>query len=68
MSCNGCVQEARERNREINNLLTQAKKQAIEEGKAKAICKDEIQGFFISDAQTAIREHFQIIQFVSGLQ
>lgn len=51
----------------MNNLLTIAKKQAIEQGKTKAICKDEITGIFVADAEIAIRERFQIIQFVSGL-
>lgn len=68
MSCEGCVQEAKIKNRVLNELLITAKKQAIEEGKVKAICEDQINGLFITSAEVAIREHFQIKQFVSSVQ
>lgn len=67
--CDGCTPDTiRERNRTFNDLLTTAKKQAIEENKTKAICQDEISGYFIASAETAIREHFQIKQFVSAIE
>lgn len=66
--CDGCTPDTnRERNKEMSNLLITAKKQAIEEGKAKAICEDQINGLFITSAEVAIREHFQIKQFVSSV-
>ena len=67
MSCQGCVQEAAERNREMNDLLTKAKDQAVEQKKAKAICYEPLQGHFITDATTAFEERFQIVHVVSGL-
>ncbi len=68
MSCQGCVQEAKERNAAMNNLLNVAKQQAIEENKPKAICQDEINGLFITDAATAFRERFFIKDIVSPVQ
>lgn len=67
MSCHGCVQEAAERNREMNDLLIKAKKQAIEEKEPKAICYEPLQGHFITGAHVAYREGFQIKYIVSGL-
>ena len=66
--CDSCSDAARERNREIDDLRNSAKQQAINEKKAKAICMDELAGLFITDAQTAIREHFNIKELISGLQ
>lgn len=67
-ACDSCVDEARERNRDMESLRDKAKQQAKDEQKAKAICKDETTGLFIADAKTAIAEHFQIVEFISGLQ
>lgn len=67
-SCTGCLDEAKERNRDMNNLLIQAKNKAIEDKKPKAICQDEVEGtLFITDAITAFREHFNIKHIISGL-
>lgn len=68
MSCRGCEETAQEKNKELTNLIIIAKNQAHETNTAKAICSDEIQGKFITDAATAIRERFRILQIVSGLR
>lgn len=65
--CTGCRDEARERNRDMDNLLIIAKQKAIEDKKPKAVCFDEVQGLFVADASTAFAEHFQIKHIVSGL-
>lgn len=64
MSCGGCIQEAILKNKEMDDLLIKAKKQAIEDKESKAICYDEIQGYFITGSFTAIDQRFQIKQFV----
>lgn len=66
-SCDSCNDEVKARNRELENLLTIAKKQAVEDSKPKAICQDEITGYFITDACTAIQQRFNIKSVVSGL-
>lgn len=66
--CTSCQDEAKERNRDMDNLLIIAKKQAIETSKPKAICEDEISGLFFTDAATAFREHFKIKHIVSPVQ
>ena len=68
MSCQGCMQSAVERNSQMNDLIIKAKAQAIEEKKTKAICYDPLQGSFITSFEVAIRERFQIVQVISGLQ
>lgn len=65
--CSSCVDEARERNKDMNSLLIKAKQQAIEETKVKAICQDEATGLFIANAEDAIREHFNVKHFISFL-
>ena len=65
--CDSCVDQARERNREMTNLLIIAKTKAVEENKPKAICNDEASGFFISDAQAAFTNHFNIVRIVSNV-
>lgn len=65
--CLDCSEKEKARNRQLTNLLTEAKNKAVEEQKTKAVCEDQITGLFISDAETAIREHFFIRQFVSYL-
>lgn len=67
MSCLDCSEKEKARNRELSILLTTAKQKAIEDGKTKAICEDQITGQFIADAETAIREHFNIKHFISHL-
>ena len=64
-SCDGCIELAKERNRELDNLLILAKQKAIEDRQPKAICLDEVQGLFITSAETAIRERWQIKHVVS---
>lgn len=66
-SCAGCVQEATEKNRAMDDLLIKAKQQAIEDQKPKAICEDQIEGLFITDAFVARSEHFNIKHIVSYL-
>jgi hypothetical protein len=66
-SCDSCTDAAREQNREMENLRAELKQKAIEDGKAKAICRDEVTGLFSCDIQTAIAEHFYIIEVISGL-
>lgn len=67
-SCTSCLDEARERNREMNDLLTQAKQKSIETQKPYAICLDDATGLFIADAYTAFSQQFQVKQVVSGVQ
>lgn len=67
MSCLDCSEKEKARNRELNALLITAKQKAIESGKTKAVCEDQINGLFIAEAETAIRERFFIKQFVSHL-
>jgi hypothetical protein len=67
MSCLDCSEKEKARNRELNNLLVTVKQKAIEEKKSKAVCEDQIHGLFVTDAETAIREHFRIINIVSHL-
>lgn len=66
-TCSTCVDEAKERNRDMDTILIKAKKQAIEDTKVKAICMDEATGLFIANAEDAIREHYHIKHFVSNL-
>lgn len=66
--CLDCSDKARENNRDLDTNRINAKKIADEKKKAQAICSDELSGIFITDAQTAIAEHFRIIEIVSGLQ
>ena len=67
MSCEGCHQEQKELNRQLENLIIQAKEKAIEENKPKAICYEATTSFFIADAYTAIGQNFQIRHIVSNL-
>ena len=63
--CLDCAEKEKARNRELYNLIEIAKKQAIESQKSKAVCEDQITGLFITDAETAIKEHFLIRRIVS---
>lgn len=65
--CLDCAEKEKSRNRELNNLIDVAKKQAIESNKCKAVCEDQITGLFIADAETAIKEHFLIRSIVSAM-
>ena len=65
--CLDCAEKEKARNRELNNLIDVAKKQAIESNKSKAVCEDQISGLFIADAETAIQEHFLIRSIVSSM-
>lgn len=67
--CLSCSDEAKERNRELNNLIIVAKQQAIESNQPKAICEDPVQGLFITNAFYARTEFpHQIKHIVSALQ
>lgn len=63
--CLDCAEKEKSKNKELTNLINQAKKQAIESNKSKAICEDQISGLFIADAEVAIKEHFFIKQILS---
>lgn len=63
--CLDCAEKDKARNRELNNLINEAKKEAVESKKSKAVCEDQITGIFICDAETAIREHFLIRNIAS---
>lgn len=65
--CLDCSEKEKARNRELNNLLTIAKEKAIESGKPKAVCEDQITGLFICEAEVAIKEHFLIRSIVSAM-
>jgi hypothetical protein len=67
MSCQSCIDEAKEKNRELTNLKEIAKIKAIEDKKPKAICYDQANGYFISEVQLAFEQRFQIITIISGL-
>ncbi|GAC1392816.1 MAG: hypothetical protein NVSMB46_09620 [Candidatus Saccharimonadales bacterium] len=67
MSCQSCQDEAKEKNRELINLLIIAKQKAFESGKSKAICYDEIEGYFIAEAATAFEQHFFICNVISRM-
>jgi len=67
MSCLDCSEKEKARNKQFNILINEAKRQAIEEKKSKAVCEDQITGLFISDAETAIKEHFLIRNIVSAV-
>lgn len=68
MNCESCIDEARERNRSLDDLRIKAKQQAKDEEKPKAICRDEATGLFVIDAQTAVTGNFFIVEIISGLQ
>jgi hypothetical protein len=65
--CLDCAEKEKARNRELNNLIDVAKKQAIESNKSKAVCEDQISGLFIADAEIAVQEHFLIRSIVSAM-
>lgn len=65
--CLDCAEKEKARNRELNNLIDVAKKQAIESNKPKAVCEDQITGLFIAEAEVAIKEHFLIRNIVSSV-
>jgi hypothetical protein len=65
--CLDCAEKDKARNRELNNLITEAKKKAIETKKPKAVCEDQITGLFIAEAETAIQQHFLIRHIVSSM-
>lgn len=71
MSTTGCIDcsdKAKQHFKDLDNLRSTTKTQAIEQQKTKAICQDPDTGYFVSDAETAIKEQFHIIEIVSGLQ
>jgi hypothetical protein len=65
--CLDCAEKEKAHNRELNNLIDVAKKQAIESNKSKAVCEDQITGLFITEAEVAIKEHFLIRSIVSAM-
>jgi hypothetical protein len=65
--CLDCAEKEKAKNKQLTILIDQAKQKAIEEKKSKAVCEDQINGLFITDAETAIREHFLIRNIVSPL-
>lgn len=65
--CLDCAEKEKARNRELNNLITQAKTKAIESKISQAVCEDQITGLFIAEAQTAVREQFLIRHIVSAM-
>lgn len=65
--CLDCAEKEKARNKELNNLITIAKTQAVESQKSKAVCEDQITGLFVTDAEVAIKEHFFIRHIVSSL-
>jgi len=65
--CTSCTNEQTEFNRDLDGITIKAKKQANEEKKSKAICRDEATGFFIADISDAIRNGFRIINTVSAV-
>ena len=67
MNCLDCSEKDKAKNRQLTILLTEAKNKAIESQKTKAVCEDQITGLFITDAETAIREHFLIRDIISYL-
>ncbi len=66
--CTSCGREETEFNRNLDSMRIEAEKQADEQKKAKAICRDEATGFFIADVGDAIIQGFRIIETVSSIR
>ena len=68
MSCESCIDEARERMRSLDQIKIKAKKYAKDNQLAIAICREGPTGdYFIAAAETAIRNQCIIIEIVSQL-
>ena len=63
--CTDCVEKAKLRNRDINNMLQKAKAQAIDEKEPKAICWEIKNGLYITGAVAAIQSGANIRYIVS---
>jgi hypothetical protein len=66
--CETCSDETRARYKQLDELKADARQRAIEEKRPMAICQEQGAGYFIADAETAVRERFWIIEVISGLQ
>lgn len=64
MSCEGC----KDKLINLENRKIQAKKIAIEKKQAQALCQEADGTVFTVDAVRAFREHFHILDVVSGLE
>lgn len=68
MSCTTCIDEARERMRDFDNIKQKAKKHAEQNQTAFAICKEGDTGsYFIATAIEAITNGCIIVEIVSDM-
>lgn len=67
MSCESCINEARERMRDYDNIKQKAKQHAKLSQKAMAICKDETGAYFLTPAPIAIAEGCAIVEVIYEL-
>lgn len=67
MSCESCIDQAKERMRDLDNIRQKASRHAKQSGQAMAICKDESGGYFVCEAAEAIGKSCLIIDIVSGV-
>jgi hypothetical protein len=63
MSCEGC----KDKLIALDDRRNLAKKLAVEKKQAQALCKESDGTLFTVDAVRAFREHFHILEVVSGL-
>lgn len=68
MSCESCIDEAKERMRDYDNIKDKAKKHAAQTKQAMAICKEGTSGaYFVVGAVKALAEGCIVCEIVSGL-
>lgn len=68
MSCDSCIDQAKERMRDLDNIRQKARRHAKEQKQALAICKEGDSGnYFVCLAGEAIANACMIVEIVSGI-